>query len=95
METFQSIFGCCKMAYLLEYMYRTHAKASKKKFNAVKAIEKTPQLRVEGNGVAAKRVKFSLSDSATNKGAICDEEYNDGKLITCDNDEVKDSKGLE
>jgi hypothetical protein len=39
-------------------------------------------LRVEVNGVVAKRVKFSLSNSATNKGAICDEEYKDEKLAT-------------
>jgi hypothetical protein len=39
-------------------------------------------LRVEVNGVVAKRVKFSLSNSVTNKGAICDEEYKDEKLAT-------------
>uniref|UniRef100_A0A2N9HEI0 Retrovirus-related Pol polyprotein from transposon TNT 1-94-like beta-barrel domain-containing protein n=1 Tax=Fagus sylvatica TaxID=28930 RepID=A0A2N9HEI0_FAGSY len=72
---------------------QTRVKACKKKFNAVGTIEKTPQLRVMS--VAPKRVKFSLPDSATNGGAICDEECRDGKLATCDDDEVKDSKDLE
>jgi hypothetical protein len=71
----------------------TRVKACKKKFNAVGTIEKTPQLRVMS--VAPKRVKFSLPDSATNGGAICDEECRDGELATCDDDEVKDSKDLE
>ena len=39
--------------------------------------------------------KFSLPDSATDGGAICDKECRDGKLATCDEDEVKDSKDLE
>ena len=34
-------------------------KACKKKFNAIKDYEKTPQLRVGINGVDTKRVKFS------------------------------------
>ena len=58
-------------------------------------IEKTPQLRVMVNSVALKKVKFSLPDNATNGGVICDKEYRDGKLTTCDDDEVKDSKDLE
>ena len=41
------------------------------------------------------QVQFSLSDSARDEGAICDEEYRHDKPATCDNDEVKDSKGLE
>ena len=44
------------------------------------------------NSVAPTRVKFSLPDSATDRG---DEDYEDGKSATRDNDEVKDSKGLE
>ena len=47
------------------------------------------------NNVAPKRVKFSLPDNVIDGEAICDEEYKDGKLVTCDNDEVKDSKDLE
>uniref|UniRef100_A0A2N9J0X9 Reverse transcriptase Ty1/copia-type domain-containing protein n=1 Tax=Fagus sylvatica TaxID=28930 RepID=A0A2N9J0X9_FAGSY len=49
-------------------MYKTHAKAYKKKFNVVQAIEKTPQLKAEVNSVSTKRIKFSLSDSATDEG---------------------------
>uniref|UniRef100_A0A2N9H4J8 Retrovirus-related Pol polyprotein from transposon TNT 1-94-like beta-barrel domain-containing protein n=1 Tax=Fagus sylvatica TaxID=28930 RepID=A0A2N9H4J8_FAGSY len=64
-------------------LYRTRVKACKKKFNAVGTIEKTPQSRVKVNCVTPKRVKFSLPDSATDGGAICDD------------DEVKDSKDLE
>jgi hypothetical protein len=64
-------------------LYRTRVKAYKKKLNAVGTIEKTPQLRVKVNCVTPKRVKFSLPDSATDGGAICDD------------DEVKDSKDLE
>ena len=45
--------------------------------------------------VTPKRVKFSLADSATDGGAICDEEYRNGKPATGDEDEVKDSKDLE
>jgi hypothetical protein len=76
-------------------LYRTHVKACKKKFNAIETIEKTPQLRVKVNNVAPKRVKFSLLDSAIDRGAICDEEYKDEKLATCgDDDEVKNSKDL-
>ena len=40
-------------------MYRTHVRACKKKSKAVKFFEKTPQLRVDINGVVAKRVEFS------------------------------------
>jgi hypothetical protein len=76
-------------------LYRTRVKACKKKFNAVGTIEKTPQSRVMVNSVAPKRVNFSLPDSATDGEAICDEECRDGKLATCDEDEVKDSKDLE
>jgi hypothetical protein len=73
----------------------THVKACKTKFNAVKAIKKTPKLRAKVNCVVTKGVKFSLYDSAIDEEAIFDEEYKDDKLATCDNDEVKDSKGLE
>ena len=76
-------------------LYKTRVKACKKKFNAVGTIEKTPQSRVNVNCVTPKRVKFSLPDSATDGGAICDEEYRNGKPATCDEDEVKDSKDLE
>uniref|UniRef100_A0A2N9GAG9 Uncharacterized protein n=1 Tax=Fagus sylvatica TaxID=28930 RepID=A0A2N9GAG9_FAGSY len=81
-------------AGMLRQCRRTHVKACKKKFNAIETIEKTPQLRVKVNNVAPKRVKFSLLDSAIDRGAICDEEYKDEKLATCDDDEVKDSKDL-
>ena len=76
-------------------LYKTRVKACKKKFNAVGTIEKTPQLRVKVNCVTPKRIKFSLADSATDGGAICDEEYRNGKPATCDEDEEKDSKDLE
>ena len=76
-------------------LYMTHVKTCKKKFNAVETIEKTPQLRVMVNSVVPKRVKFSLPDSVTDGGAICDEECRDGKPATCDEDEMKDSKDLE
>jgi hypothetical protein len=76
-------------------LYRTRVKACKKKFNAVGTIEKTPQLRVKVNCVTPKRVKFSLANSTTDGGAICDEEYRNGKPATCDEDEVKVSKDLE
>jgi hypothetical protein len=64
-------------------LYKTRVKACKKKFNAVGTIEKTPQSRVKVNCVTPKRVKFSLPDNATDGG------------VTCDEDEVKDSKDLE
>ena len=54
-------------------IYRTHVRACKKKSNAVKVYEKTPQLRVDSNGVVAKRVKFSLPDSDLNEEVIFDE----------------------
>jgi hypothetical protein len=76
-------------------LYKTHVKACKKKFNAIGTIEKTPQLRVMVNSVASTRAKFSLPDSATDGGAIWDEECKGGKRATCDDDEVKDSKDLE
>ena len=66
-------------------------RACKKKFNAVKIFEKTPQLRVDINGVAAKRVKFSLPESDLNEKVIFDEKYHDARK----NDEVKDHEGLE
>ena len=72
-------------------MYRTHVRACKKKSNAVKDFEKTPQLRVDINGVAAKRVKFSLPESDLNEKVIFDEKYRDARK----NDEVKDHEGLE
>jgi hypothetical protein len=75
-------------------LYKTRVKACKKKFNAVGTIEKTLQLRVMVNSVAPKRVEFSLPNSATDGGAICDEECRDGKPATCDEDEVKESKDL-
>ena len=72
-------------------MYKTHVRTCKKKFNAVKVFEKTPQLRVDINGVAAKRVEFSQLDSDLNEEVTFDEKYHDaGK-----NDEVKDREGLE
>ena len=72
-------------------MYRTHVKACKKRSNAVKVFEKTQQLRVDINGVAAKRVKFSLLESDLNEKVIFDEKYHDARK----NDEVKDREGLE
>ena len=63
----------------------------KKKSNAVKVFEKTPQLRVDSNGIAAKRVKFSLPNSDLNVEVIFDEKYHDARK----NDEVKDHEGLE
>ena len=72
-------------------MYRTHVRAYKKKSNAVKVFEKTPQLRVDSNGVATKRVKFSLPDSDLNEKVIIDEKYYDARK----NDEMKDHEGLE
>ena len=53
-------------------------------------LEKTQQLRVDINGVAVKRVKFSLPDSDLNEEVIFDEKYHDAKK----NDEVKDCEGL-
>ena len=72
----------------------THVKTLKKKFNEIKDFEKTPQMRVEINGVDTKRMKFSLPDSASNEEVIGDEEYEDAKS-TQDNDEVKYLGGLE
>ena len=72
-------------------MYRTHVKAWKKKYNTVKVFEKTQQLRVDINGVAAKRVKFSLPESDLNEKVIFDEKYHDIRK----NDEMKDHEGLE
>ena len=72
-------------------MYRTHVKACKKRSNAVKVFEKTQQLRVDSNGVATKRVKFSLPDSDLNEEVIFDEKYHDANK----NDEEKDCEGLE
>ena len=76
-------------------LYMTHVKACKKKFNVVGTIENTPQLRVMVNNVAPKRVKFFVPDSAIDGKVICDKEYKDGNLATCDDDEVKDFKDLE
>ena len=72
-------------------MYRIHVRACKKKSNAVKVFEKTLQLRVDINGVVAKRVKFSLPESDLNEEVIFDEKYHDARK----NDEVKDREGLE
>ena len=72
-------------------MYRIHVRACKKKYNAIKVFEKTQQLRVDINGVAAKRVKFSLPESDLNEEVIFDEKYHDARK----NDEVKDREGLE
>ena len=72
-------------------MYRTHVKAWKKKYNTVKVFEKTQQLRVDINGVAAKRVKFSLPESDLNEKVIFNEKYHDARK----NDEMKDHEGLE
>ena len=75
-------------------IYKTHVKACKKKFNAVKDYEKTPQLRVGINGVDTKRVKFSLPDSALDEEMIIgDEKYKYAK-VTKDDDEVKNLGGL-
>ena len=48
-------------------------------------------MRVDINGVVAKRVKFSLPESDLNEEAIFDEKYHDARK----NDEVKDCEGLE
>ena len=72
-------------------MYITHVKAWKKKYNTVKVFEKTQQLRVDINGVAAKRVKFSLPESDLNEKVLFDEKYHDAWK----NDEMKDHEGLE
>ena len=72
-------------------MYRTHVKACKKKYNTINVFEKTQQLRVDINGVAAKRVKFSLLESDLNEKVIFDEKYHDIRK----NDEMKDHEGLE
>ena len=94
METYQRTYGCCKRRICCG-LYKTRVKACKKKLNTVGTTDKTPQLRVMVNSVAPKRVKFSLPDNATDGGAICDGECRDGKLTTCDDDELKDSKDLE
>ena len=72
-------------------MYRTYVRACKKKSNAIKVFEKTQQLRVDTNGVVAKRVKLSLPESDLNEKVIFDEKYHDARK----NDEVKDHEGLE
>ena len=72
-------------------MYKTHVRACEKKYNAVKVFEKTQQLRVDINGVVAKRVKFSLPGSDLNEKVIFDEKYLDARK----NDEVKDREGFE
>ena len=48
-------------------------------------------MRVDINGVAVKRVKFSLPESDLKEEVIFDEKYHDAKK----NDEVKDCEGLE
>ena len=48
-------------------------------------------MRVDINGVAAKRVKFSLPESDLNEKVIFDEKYHDIRK----NDEMKDHEGLE
>ena len=60
-------------------MYGTHVKTWKKKFNEIKDFEKTPQLRVEINGVDTKRVKFSLPNSASEEEVVGDKENEDAK----------------
>ena len=80
-------YACC-------IIYMTHVKTCKKKFNEIKDFEKTPQMRVEINGVDTKRVKFSFPDSALDEKVIGDEEYEDAKA-TSDDDEVKYLGGLE
>ena len=75
--------ACCDM-------YKTHMKAYKEKFNANNFFQKTPQLRVRVNGIATKRLKFSLLDSASNKEVIFDEKFHDAR----NTDEVKDREGL-
>ena len=72
-------------------MYKTHVRACKKKSFAIKVYEKTPQLRVDINGVTAKRVTFSLPESDLNEKVIFDKKYHDARK----NDEVKDHEGLE
>ena len=66
-------------------------KACKKKYNTINVFEKTQQLRVDINGVVAKRVKFSLPGSDLNEKVIFDEKYHDARK----NDEVKDREGFE
>ena len=66
-------------------------RACKKKSSAVKVFVKIPQLRVDRNGVAAKRVKFSLPESDLNEEVIFNEKYHDVRK----NDQVKDCEGLE
>ena len=52
----------------------THVKTYKNKFSKIKDFEKTPQMRVEIEGDDAKRVKFSLPNSASNEEVIGNEE---------------------
>ena len=59
-------------------MYMTHVKTYKK-FNKIKDFKKNQELRIKINGVDAKREKFSLPDSTTDKEVIGDEEYEDAK----------------
>ena len=47
-------------------------------------------MRVDSNGVVAKRVKFSLPDSDLNEKVIIDEKYYDARK----NAEMKDHEGL-
>ena len=48
-------------------------------------------MRVDTNGVVAKRVKLSLPESDLNEKVIFDKKYHDARK----NDEVKDHEGLE
>ena len=48
-------------------------------------------MRVDINGVVAKRVKFSLPGSDLNEKVIFDEKYHDARK----NDKVKDREGFE
>ena len=66
-------------------------RACKKKSSAVKVFVKIPQLRVDSNCVASKRVKLSLLDSDLNEEVIFNEKYHDVRK----NDQVKDREGLE
>ena len=63
-------------------------------FKQIKDFEKTLKISVRINGVETKRVKFSLSNSASEEEVVGDEEYEDAKA-TWDDDEVKDPRGLE
>ena len=66
----------------------------KKKFNEIKNFKKTLKMSVGINGVETKRVKFSLSNSASEEEVVSDKEYEDTKAIR-DDHEVKDPRGLE